>query len=164
MELGSSKVNVGSSMTGETFFTSVSNAVMSLCPTPTSEGAWTSCATGTVDVGDAAWLDGKRPEQGKLTLHLTDTQYNTTDYLNLFANMLAGAANASASGSNCALLDWAYSTVGISRDIHKRIDAPIPFPETHAGKDTFCNVNSFFDTQFYDGIQETAKMWFEAEV
>jgi hypothetical protein len=163
MELGSSKVNVGSTMTGEALFTSVSNAVMSLCPTPTSDGAWTSCETGVVEVGEATWLNDKEPEKGKLTVHLTDAQYNSTKYLDLFVQMLAGAANASATGTNCNLLDWTYVTEVARRDIDGRMIVP-PGPIVHSGNDTFCNINSFFDTQFYDGVQETAKMWFEAEV
>jgi hypothetical protein len=151
-------------MTGDVLFTSVSNAVMKMCPTPTSEGAWTSCTTGTIPVGSAAYLDNGEPEvDGELTIHFTDTQYNTSDYLNLFAQMLAGAANASATGSNCKVLDWAYTTWAGKRDINGReIEPPTPIP--HKGESTFCNINSFFDTQFYDGVQETAKMWFEAEV
>ncbi|KAF3770871.1 hypothetical protein M406DRAFT_67232 [Cryphonectria parasitica EP155] len=163
MELGSSKVNVAS-MTGETLYTSVSNAVMSLCPTPTSEGAWTSCETGTVTVGKADFLEKGEPQEGDVTLHLTDTQYNSSDFLNLFVNMLARGANASASGSNCDLQTWDYTTESIARrDIAGRVDVPLSVPSQHKGNGTFCNINSFFDTQFYDGVQETAKMWFEAE-
>lgn len=163
MELGSSKVNVGTTMTGEALFTSISNAVMSLCPTPTSEGVWTSCETGTVNVGPATWLNNGKPEDGELTIHITDAEYNTSSYLQLFTQMLSGAANASASGSNCQLLDWAYTNYIGKRDIGGRANAPAP-PVTHKGHDTFCNINSFFDTQFYDGVQEQAKMWLEAEV
>lgn len=163
MEIGSSKVNVGTVMTGEVLFTSISNAVMSMCPTPTSEGAWTSCETGTVKVGPASYLNKGTPEDGDLTIHFTDTQYNTSDYLKLFTQMLSGAVNASASGSNCQVLDWLYTTYAGKRDIAGRIIGP-PTEITHKGNSTFCNINSFFDTQFYDGVQETAKMWFEAEV
>jgi len=163
MEMGSSKVNVGTSMTGEVLYTSISNALTSLCPTPTSSGAWTSCETGTVKVGQAAYLENGEPEEGELTLHVTDAQYNSTDYLNLFINMIAGSANASATGSNCKLLDWSYVTEGWKRDLDGRVVGP-PAPERHKGNDTFCNLNSFLDTQWYDGIQESAQMWFETEV
>lgn len=158
MELGSSKVNVGSSMTGEILFTSISNVLTSLCPTPTTSGAWTSCETGSFKVGDAAFIDAGKPEQGDLTLHVTDSTYNSTDYLNLFINMVAGAANASAVGVNCDVLSWDYWQEGYKREI-----GPEEAIE-HKGKDTFCNMNSFFDTQWYDGLQEQAAMWFETEV
>lgn len=166
MELGSSQVNVGSTMTGEALFTSVSNALTSLCPTPTSQGAWTACQTGTVTVGKAAYLNNGEPEDGDVTLKVTDAQYNDTNHWNLFINMIAGAANASATGSNCKPIDWSYVTdVGKreERDIFGRMIAP-PEPIQHKGTSTFCNMNGFLDTQWYNGVQETAQMWFETEV
>lgn len=162
MEMGSSKVNVGTTMTGEVLFTSISNALTSLCPTPTSSGAWTSCSTGTIKVGQAAYLENGKPEEGDLTIEVTDAQYNSSDYLNLFINMISGAANATATGSNCKLLDWKY-VMDAKRDIGGRMIEP-PEPLAHAGSDTFCNINNFLDTQWYDGLQESAKMWFETEV
>ncbi|TVY71255.1 hypothetical protein LSUE1_G007150 [Lachnellula suecica] len=160
MQMGSSKVNVGTSMTGDVLFKSISTALGSLCPTPTSVGAWTSCETGTITVGEAAWLDKSEPEKGDLTIHVTDAQYNSSDYLNLFVNMIAGAANASATGSNCDLLDWSYVTN--KRDVHGRAIGGLP-TIIHKGKDTFCNMNSFLDTQWYNGAHEAATMWFETE-
>ncbi|TVY39833.1 hypothetical protein LSUB1_G002573 [Lachnellula subtilissima] len=162
MEMGSSKVNVGTTMTGEVLYTSISNALTSLCPTPTSSGAWTSCQTGTVKVGQAAYLESGQPEEGEVTLHVTDAQYNSTDYLNLFINMIAGSANASATGKNCKPLDWSYVTDNVKRDVDGRAVGP-PEPVQHKGTSTFCNLNSFLDTQWYDGIQESAQMWFETE-
>jgi hypothetical protein len=161
MEMGNSKVNVGTSMTGEALFTSVSNALTSLCPTPTSPGAWTSCQTGTINVGQATYLEGQTPEEGDLTIKVTDAQYNSTNYLDLFINMIAGAANASATGGNCKLLDWAVSYG--KRDLSRRADIPPP-PHEQEGSSTFCNMNSFLDTQWYDGVNEAAQMWFETEV
>lgn len=158
MELGSSKVNVGTAMTGSVLFTSVSNALTSLCPTPTASGAWTSCQTGTIKVGDATWLDKQDPQDGTLTIHVTDAQYNSTDYLNLFIQMVSSAANASATGSNCQLLDWVNATTIFKREITP------PEPVFVKGNSTFCNMNGFLDTQFYNGIQETAQMWLETEV
>lgn len=163
VEMGNSKVNVGTSMTGEVLFTSISNALTSLCPTPTSAGAWTSCATGTINVGKADYLESGKPEQGDLTIHVTDAQYNSSDYLNLFINMIAGAANATGTGGNCKLLDWKYITETWKRDIDGRMIEP-PEPIIRSGNDTFCNINSFLDTQWYDGVQEAAQMWFETEV
>lgn len=96
IEIGNSKVNVGSSMTGEALFTSVSNALTSLCLTLTSDSAWTSCQTGTVNVGKATYLDSKTLDKGDLTITVTNAEYNSTDYLNLFINIIAGAANVSA--------------------------------------------------------------------
>ncbi|TGO28094.1 hypothetical protein BPAE_0032g00370 [Botrytis paeoniae] len=106
MEMGSSKVNVGTSMKGGILFTSVSNALTSLCPTPTSSGAWTSCQTGTIELGDATWLNDNSREDGKVTIKVTDAQYNTTDYLDIFIHMIASTANATATGDNCKLLEW----------------------------------------------------------
>ena len=163
MEMGSSKVNVGTTMTGEVLFTSISNALTSLCPTPTSAGAWTSCQTGTINVGQAAYLNDNSPDEGELTIHVTDTQYNSTDYLDLFINMIAGAANATATGSNCNILDWIKVIDVGKRDIDGRMIGP-PEPIEEKGNSTFCNINSFLDTQWYDGIQESALMWFETEV
>ncbi|KAF7894175.1 hypothetical protein EAF00_007689 [Botryotinia globosa] len=106
MEMGSSKVNVGTSMTGEALFTSVSNALTSLCTTPTSSGAWTSCQTGTIELGDATWLNDNSREDGKVTIKVIDAQYNTTDYLDMVIHMIASTGNATATGNNCKLLDW----------------------------------------------------------
>jgi hypothetical protein len=162
MEMGSSKVNVGTVMTGDVLFTSISNALTSMCPTPTSAGAWTSCETGTIIVGQATYLEGQGPE-GDLTIHVTDAQYNSTDYLNLFIHMIAGAANATATGSNCKSLEWRNVSYAWERDIDGREvdpDAPIE----HSGTSIFCNINNFLDAQWYDGVQESALMWFETEV
>ncbi|KAF7959507.1 hypothetical protein EAE96_001123 [Botrytis aclada] len=160
MEMGSSKVNVGTSMTGEILFTSVSNALTSLCPTPTSSGVWTSCKTGTIELGDTTWLNDNSREDGKVTSKVTDAQYNTTDYLDMFINMIASTANVSATESNCKLLEWEE----ISWKKRDAFASNEPQgPTTERGRAHFCNMNGFLDTQFYDGIQETAKMWFETE-
>lgn len=172
MELGQSKVNVGSSMTGEQLYTSISNAIVAQCPTPTSSGAWTSCQTGTIKVGPATYLEDKAPKEGDLTVQITDAQYNSSDYLDLFINMIARSANASATGDNCALLDWVTES---HPDISKRSvkfngngkrgdPPPDEITYTNKGASTFCNMNGFLDTQFYDGVQEAAQMWLEAEV
>ncbi|TGO17700.1 hypothetical protein BTUL_0015g00360 [Botrytis tulipae] len=160
VEMGSSKVNVGTAMTGEVLFTSVSNALTSLCPTPTSSGAWTSCQTGTIELGDATWLNDNSREDGKVTIKVTDAQYNTTDYLDMFIHMIASTANATATGNNCKLLEWEEISWR-KRDAFAS-NGPQE-PTTERGGAHFCNMNGFLDTQFYDGIQETAKMWFETE-
>ncbi|KAF5867938.1 uncharacterized protein Bfra_007133 [Botrytis fragariae] len=160
MEMGSSKVNVGTSMTGEILFTSVSNALTSLCPTPTTSGAWTTCQTGTIELGDATWLNDNSREDGKVTIKVTDAQYNTTDYLDMFIRMIASTANATATGDNCELLEWDEITWK-KRDANPSNGQQEP--TTERGGAHFCNTNGFLDTQFYDGIQETAKMWFETE-
>ncbi|TGO55367.1 hypothetical protein BCON_0093g00400 [Botryotinia convoluta] len=74
--------------------------------------------------------------------------------------MIALTANASATGSNRKLLEreeitWrkrdAFASNGPQEPTTERVGAH------------FCNMNGFLDTQFYDGLQETAKMWFETE-
>ncbi|TGO66845.1 hypothetical protein BOTNAR_0053g00380 [Botryotinia narcissicola] len=160
MEMGSSKVNVGTAMTGEVLFTSVSNALTSLCPTLTSSGAWTSCQTGTINLGDATWLNDNSREDGKVTIKVTDAQYNTTDYLDMFIHMIASTAHATATGNNCKLLEWEEISWR-KRDAFAS-NGPQE-PTTERGGAHFCNMNRFLDTQFYDGIQETAKMWIETE-
>lgn len=147
-------------MTGEVLYTSVYNALMSLCPTPTSSGAWTSCSTGTVNVGKASFIENGKPTDGDVTLKVPDAQYDTPDMLNLFLKMAAGAANASASGKNCNPIDWSYTT----EVINDKRDHPFNSPHVTKGTDIFCNINGFFDTQFYDGVQQTATKWFETEV
>ena len=144
MELGESKVNVGTAMTGSVLFTSVSNALKSLCPTPTSEGAWTNCPTGTVNVGNATWLENQHPQEGQVTIQVKDAEYNSTEYLDLFINMVAGAANASATGENCNVLDWVKEIQPLKREI-----VP-PEPIIDKGNSTFCNMNGFLDAQFMD--------------
>lgn len=158
MEMGNSKVNVGSSMTGAALFTSVSNALSSLCPTPTSDGAWTSCSTGSVKVGAAAYLEDGMPKEGDVNLHVPDAQYNSTNYLQLFINMIAGAANATATGLNCKPINWSWL------EPTENFGGGESMPITHKGIDTFCNINNFLDAQWYDGVKENAQMWFETEV
>lgn len=159
MRMGSSQVNVGSAMTGDVLFTSVSNAIKSLCPTPTS-GGMASCQTTPVNVGEATWLKDKAPEEGQLTLRLDDSQYNSST-LDLFINIIAGAANASATGSNCNLLDWLYTTEGTKRDLHGRVIGG-PAPEEHRGSGTFCNINGFFDTEL--SIHGAVSMFMDVDV
>jgi hypothetical protein len=66
----------------------------------------TSCETGEVTLGKATWFDKSQPQDGDLTVQVTNAQYNSTEYRDLFINMLATSANASASGTKCKLLDW----------------------------------------------------------
>lgn len=141
-------------MTGDVLYTSISNALSRLCPTPTIEGTLTGCETGTIEVGEATWLDQGTPENGQVTIKVADAQYNSSDTLNMFINMLAGGFNASGTGDNCQLLDWTKTLS--QRDSH--------IPVTKTGKDTFCNTNGFLDLQYFSGLQETAELWLEAEV
>ena len=160
MEMGSSQVNAGTAMTGLALFTSISNALTSLCPTPTSPGAWTICETGVIEVGSATYLDPATEErsEGTVTVKVTDAQYNATNFHDLFINMIASAANASATGNNCNSSQWEQEI------ITKRDEGGGTLTKWISGTDIWCNMNGFLDTQFYDGVQETAKMWLEAEV
>jgi hypothetical protein len=106
MEIGQSRVNVGTSLTGYALVATISSILQSMCPTPTTPGAMTSCETGEVALGKATWLDKSEPQDGDLTVQVTNVQYNSTEYRDLFIKMLATSANASASGRNCKLLDW----------------------------------------------------------
>jgi len=38
-----------------------------------------------------------------------------------------------------------------------------PTPPEEKGKDTFCNMAGFFDTQFFDGMNDEVLMMFETE-
>ena len=106
MEIGQSRVNVGTSLTGYALVATISSALQRMCPNPSTPGAMTSCETGEVTLGKATWLDKSEPQDGDLTVQVTNAQYNSTEYRDLFIKMLATSANASASGRNCKLLDW----------------------------------------------------------
>jgi len=71
MELGSSKVNVGSHLTGSALMMTMSSALQTMCLTPTSSGACTGCTTGVVVFGEATWLDSNKEHQVDLTIKVT---------------------------------------------------------------------------------------------
>jgi hypothetical protein len=116
----------------------------------------TSCETGEVTLGKATWLDRSQPQDGDLTVQVTNAQYNSTEYRDLFINMLATSANASASSTNCKLLDWAKPR---QKPPEKRCVGCGPTPPEETGKDTFCNMAGFVDTQFFDGMKGEVLMF-----
>jgi len=138
----------------------LSSVLKTICPTPTSPGALTSCETGVVVLGQATWLNKEsNPEPGDLTISIPNASYNSTDYRDLFIGLLASAANASASGTNCVKKDWTIPPV-----LEPRCGQGCgPPPKVMKGSDTFCNMASFFDNQFYDEVKEQASQWFTAE-
>lgn len=145
MEIGSSQVNVGTSLTGEALMSTISSALESLCPPPTS-GSYVSCATDTVVLGPAEWLkEDDELEGGDLVLQVLDAQYNDTNFRDLLINMIARGANASASGANCQLFHWVdHSPAGGDEcgEACRNGDGTVD-----AGTDTWCNMAHFFDTQ-----------------
>ncbi|KAI9640443.1 hypothetical protein NHQ30_011188 [Ciborinia camelliae] len=160
MEMGFSQVDEGTATTESALVTSISNALTNLCPIPTATAGpevWTNCATGAITLGTAAGLDKKTPENGNVTIQVMHAEYNSTRQGDLCINMITSSANASASGANCQLFDWVKET-----NVERFVGPGGP-PAVLHGKDTFCNMNNIFDTQFYDGIQETSQQWLEAE-
>ncbi|CZR56719.1 uncharacterized protein PAC_06608 [Phialocephala subalpina] len=158
-EMGSSKVNIGTQLTGSALIIKISSALQPMCPTPTTSGAWAECFTDAVTLA-MSWLNSdERPEHGALTLKVTDAQYNSTGFCDLFIEMIATAANSSASGDNCKLLGW---ILPVAYTLKERC-APdqCNTTPTQKGSNLFCNMEGFLDTQFYNGVQETARMWLE---
>lgn len=103
----STHVNVGT-LTGEALYTSVSNALETLCPTPTGNTI-TSCSNDTAAVhGVDYWTgsDGQSAiqgavEDGTLSIAVPISKYNSSELRVGLINTIAMAVNSSAQGSSC---------------------------------------------------------------
>lgn len=98
-------VNVGT-LTGAALYTSVSNALETLCPTP-SNNAYTSCNNNSISIPDVVYWSGNDAEggddtsNGDLQVTVPLSSYNSSDLRSAMIQSVALATNTSAQGSSC---------------------------------------------------------------
>lgn len=133
VSVGSSPVNVGT-LTGTALYSSVSNALESLCPEVTQTTALTQCS-GAATIPDIAYpADDDLQTDGELQVVIGLSGYNSTQLRDALISSLAASAQQAATGSNCYVPE---GSAGLG-------DAP-PGPD-----DTLCNSAWFYEADYYN--------------
>jgi hypothetical protein len=100
VEKGQNSVSVGQ-LTGAPLYTSLSNAMSSLCPTPVPS-AYTSCNTGKAYIKDVEWVSGDQGlVKGELGVEIESSSYDDPVTLNGMIKAAANTFMSSANSSNC---------------------------------------------------------------
>ncbi|KAI0157523.1 hypothetical protein GGR57DRAFT_501132 [Xylariaceae sp. FL1272] len=101
LQAGSSYVHVGT-LTSNALYTSVSNALESICPTPTG-GNVTSCSRATPTIGGLAWIDSsdQLETDGELVVRVESSSYENAQIRDAMIHTIATAVELSATGVNC---------------------------------------------------------------
>jgi hypothetical protein len=100
VEKGLNSVNVGQ-LTGAPLYTSLSNALVSLCPTPASS-AYISCNTGKAYIKNVEWVSGEEGiVKGELGVEVESSTYDDPTTLNGMIKAAANTFMSSANSSNC---------------------------------------------------------------
>lgn len=149
--VGSSPVHVGT-VTGSELYTSVSNAIASLCPEPTQTTSYTACETGTVEF-PVPYIAGDMIEEGSLVVSVELSAYNLTSIRNAMINVAATAAQSSANATNCYTVDFEASAP-MKRStafswlpwLRPRINMPV---EEEKVEETFCNMVEFASVNYF---------------
>ena len=153
MELGSSSVNVGI-LTSDALYTSISNALTSLCPTATD-----ACTTDTVTINGISYLEPDIENElllktdGVLEVKVDSSHYNVSSLRDAIIKSAAISAQYAATGnSQCQSLDytdymrkrWWYPAV---RLIRRQLFSSDYTPTKQ--KVTFCNSVNFAGAHYY---------------
>ena len=155
VQVGSSPVHVGT-LTSTELYTSISNALESLCPSVTQTTEMTSCETDTVAIGNIPYIESDDLNKGgELVVKVESSAYNLTSLRDAMIQSAAYTASNSTTGKNCYTAD--YATIPGKREIPsfwdtgrrwlglEPRDRPHPDPE-HA---TWCNAASFAGVQYF---------------
>lgn len=168
--VGSKPVHVGT-LTGGDLYTSVSDALVSLCPTPSQTESATQCdETGSISIGGIEYVDCL--QTGSLVVEVPTSGYNDSQILTAMIKSIATSIENSAtstSGNNCftahyiveemkrSLGFWdlyssAMDRFGLSaRDLQGRDH---PYPERE--EKTMCNAAWFHTANYYNPFWRTA--------
>jgi len=154
---GSSPVHVGT-LTGGALSTSISSALVSICP-PATSGTMTSCApTAQITIGGISYVkDTSLQTNGELIVAVESSGYNLTSLRDAMINSIAASAQQGATGGNCynatyredelskrAVSSWAWP---FSR-LTKKLDNPSYF-KVHKSMH-MCNANWFATSNYYN--------------
>ncbi|KAF2237024.1 hypothetical protein EV356DRAFT_497312, partial [Viridothelium virens] len=102
----SSFVNVGQ-LTGTALYTSVSDALASLCPTPGGPGLTMGCQSSSASIGPIAYYDATaaagaaQPSADLLAVGVPRSRYDSTELRNAMINAIALVTNSSAAEKSC---------------------------------------------------------------
>ncbi|KAI1364908.1 hypothetical protein F5Y08DRAFT_339255 [Xylaria arbuscula] len=152
LQAGSSYIHVGT-LTSDALYTSVSNALESLCPTPDPERSSTSCSVATATIGGIAFIDSSEvlETDGELLVSVKSSSYELSQIREAMIHTIASAVEMSAVGNNCYTA-W-HNVLGFRarRDVGPwwlpsflRRDAPHETPEPI----TLCNALDFAAPQY----------------
>ncbi|KAI9685478.1 MAG: hypothetical protein M1820_010790 [Bogoriella megaspora] len=102
--VSTSSAHVGT-LTGEPLYTSISNAITSLCPSPTIEGSTSACSTGEVIIPSIVYVDkgdGVWATDGELVVTTGDSRYYNSSIWEIMVAGIAAVAKTSARNSSCS--------------------------------------------------------------
>lgn len=173
-DCGSKPVHVGT-LTGTDLYTSVSDALVSLCPTPSQTTSATQCdETGSVSIGGIEYVDQNSLETGSLVVQIPTSGYNDSNILAAMINSIATSIQnsaTSASGNNCFTVHYEVEELRVERrglgfwdlyssamnhlglrDLDTR-DRPIPVRQHK----TMCNAAWFHTAEYYNPFWRTAR-------
>ncbi|KAI1765266.1 hypothetical protein GGR53DRAFT_490503 [Hypoxylon sp. FL1150] len=154
LEAGSSSVHVGT-LTGDALYTSVSNALDKICPTPSASGGdFTSCSTdGAVIEGIDYISEDALLTSGELVVSVESSKYNETNIRDALIKTAAAAAQNAAVGTNC--YQQGYNSL-LRRswwmpDLFRRDRLHVTRQQI-----TFCNTVGFAGPHYYSPWWKTA--------
>jgi hypothetical protein len=171
--VGSAPVRVGTLM-GVALYTSVSNALESLCPPVTQTTSSTQCSeTGQAEIGGIPYVDsGESLETGSLIVKVPTSGYNLTSLRDAMIASIALSIQTSATGKNCfsvtynveelkrrdGLLGWVDEGLSMSRRLLGFQDQLTPRDHPHLTTEemAMCNGAYFHTTNYYDPFWRTA--------
>ncbi|KAI8630557.1 hypothetical protein F5Y19DRAFT_49580 [Xylariaceae sp. FL1651] len=107
LEAGSSYVHVGT-LTSDALYTSVSNALESICPTPAGGTNITNCSTAKATIGSISFIDSSEilETYGELIVSVESSSYELAQIREAMIQTIATAAAMSATGNNCYTADY----------------------------------------------------------
>lgn len=168
VQAGRSPVHVGT-LTGSALSTSISSAISKLCPTPSKQGAATTCSTDTVKIGHIDYVeDGMLAQDGTLDVKVDASWYNETGLRKAMIDSAALTAMlATQTPKNCYTSKYDIESWG------KRKRTPLALAHRFLGMDirdhphpipindgpTWCNTVGFAGVQYYNQfwrLQQTA--------
>ncbi|KAF4624529.1 hypothetical protein G7Y89_g13641 [Cudoniella acicularis] len=173
--VGSAPVHVGT-LTGAVLYTSVSNALESLCPPVTQTTTSTQCSvTGHADIGGIKYVDSSESlDTGSLVVKVPTSGYNVTSLRDAMIASIALFIQTSTTGSNCfnvrytveelkrrdGLLGWVDEALRVPRSLldfggHEVLN-PRDHPHPTKEQMTMCNGAYFHTANYYDPFWRTA--------
>ncbi|KAK8071347.1 hypothetical protein PG997_011550 [Apiospora hydei] len=155
IEAGPSSVHVGT-VTGTQLYTSISNALEGLCPTPTNNARTECKAEGAVAVKKVPYKSGGfLARDGELQIKVGASQYNDTQIRGALIKTAAAAAQHAATGKNCYEAEYEveqYKRRAVRRHwwdprrVLDRADIPHALPS----QATWCNTVGFYGPHYYN--------------
>jgi hypothetical protein len=169
VQIGTSAVNMGT-LAASDIYTSVSKALESLCPKPTSNVPGTCNSTQSIPIKNVIFINDDRGnnintkgtiEWGEVDISVASSSYDDT---NTRDNMIKLAATTASGGANISLSCAEHKVVDCVSTSDNWSDQCLTDPsQPVAFEGSVCETGEFAGVQYYDGHQETAKGWLDAE-